>query len=183
MRRADSCPLKPFAALVVAVATLVAAPAAIPQIASAGNATGAGPAYGGAVGLAGGGVAGSSRSPRIRLTVGPRRARVGRLIRFRFRARAPRDPAVAAPIRCRAAAGAADACAGGAGSARLTPVGGALVRFAGRRARTDRRGIAHIRVRLRRPRTYRATATAPDHRRGVARVRAVARRSSPAFTG
>jgi sugar lactone lactonase YvrE len=81
--------------------------------------------------------------PRIRLKVRPRRARVGVRTRFRFRATAGRRP-----------------------------VRRATIRFAGRRARTNPRGLARITVRLRRARRYRATATKRGLRRGSVRIRA-----------
>jgi hypothetical protein len=90
---------------------------------------------------------------RIRLSVAPRRAVTGPLRRFRFRA-----------------------------TASGRPVRGALVRFAGRRARTDERGRARIAVRLRRAGRYRALASRAGLRRGRATVRAV-RRAAPRFTG
>jgi hypothetical protein len=57
--------------------------------------------------------------PRLRLAVYPRRVKAGKRISFRFRV-----------------------------TARSKPVRGALVRFAGKRARTTRRGRARIAVRL-----------------------------------
>jgi hypothetical protein len=131
------------------------------------------------------GGAGTARR-RIELTVKPRRARVGRRVRFRFRAMAPRDPAIVDPVNCRAGVGSAAACASGAGAARRFPVSGATVRFAGKRARTGSRGYATIRVALRRARLYRATATRTGLARGTTRVRGLrARRAQrrPSFTG
>ena len=55
-------------------------------------------------------------------------------------------------------------------------MGGVLVRFNGRRARTDSRGIARITTRLRKRRVYRATATLRGYRQGKTRVRALRRR-------
>ncbi|MCW3014910.1 MAG: hypothetical protein JWO02_2002 [Solirubrobacterales bacterium] len=68
--------------------------------------------------------------PRLAVTVTPRRALAGALLLFRFRAT-------------------------GAGR----PVAGALIRFAGRRVRTNRTGRATILVRLRRTGTHRVQAT------------------------
>lgn len=121
---------------------------------------------------------------RIRLSVKPRRARVGRRVSFRFRALAPRDPAIAEPVSCRTASGAA-ACVAGAGGTRLVAVRGATVRFAGRRAKTGARGYARIRVSLRRARVYRASATRTGLVRGTVRVRGLRARGQrrPAFTG
>jgi hypothetical protein len=82
--------------------------------------------------------------PHIRLRVRPRRVRAGTRTTFRFRA-----------------------------SVRRRALRRVTVRFAGRRARTDRRGYARIRVRLQRVRTYRALATKKGLRRGTARVRSV----------
>jgi hypothetical protein len=90
---------------------------------------------------------------RIRLSVTPRRAVVGRRTRFFFRA-----------------------TAGGA------PVRRARIRFAGRQRRTDERGRAAIRVRLRRRGPYRARAIRRGLRSGRATVRAV-RARAPRFTG
>lgn len=91
---------------------------------------------------------GQRTKQRIRLTVRPRRAVVGVRRSFRFRATVRR---------------------GG----KRRALRGARVRFAGRRARTNRRGYARIKVRLRRVRRYRAVATKRGLRRGVTRVRAV----------
>ena len=88
-----------------------------------------------------------ARTP-IRLTVRPRRAQVGRHVRFRFRARVRE-----------------------AGSWR--PLRAATVRFAGRRVRTDRRGRVTIARRLLRPRRYPAVATRRGFRRARVSVRAV----------
>ena len=65
-----------------------------------------------------------------------------------------------------------------------SPVRGALVRFAGRRARTNSRGQAVIRARLRRAGRHGARATKSGLRAGRTSVRARrAQRSSPRFTG
>ena len=127
--------------------------------------------------------AGQTAQRRIRLTVTPRRARVGRRVTFRFRALVRRDPAIAEPMDCRTVAGAAGACADSAGATDLVPVRDALVRFAGRSARTGRRGYARITVRLRRERSYRARASRAGLRPGGTSVRALRSSSSPRFTG
>ncbi|HEX8073688.1 MAG TPA: DUF1668 domain-containing protein [Thermoleophilaceae bacterium] len=72
---------------------------------------------------------------RLRLKVTPKRVTRGTLARFRFRV---------------------TGMTGGA----LRPVAGARVRFAGIRLRTDRRGRATLRRRIRRPRRQPANATA-----------------------
>jgi endoglycosylceramidase len=73
-------------------------------------------------------------TPSLRLTVAPRLVKAGRPATLRFLVRA-------------------------AGR----PVRGASVRFAGRRARTDRRGRATLRLRLHRPGRRTAVASAPGH--------------------
>lgn len=88
------------------------------------------------------GCARARKSRRLRLAVRPRRVCAGRLTRFRFRAYV--------------------------GS---RPVRGALVRFAGKRARTNRRGWARIRVRLRGRGLRRARVSRAGMRSGVAFVR------------
>lgn len=80
--------------------------------------------------------------PRLRLVVRPRRVKAGRRVRFRFRA---------------TAAG--------------RPVRRALIRFAGKRVRTNRRGRARITVRLRRRGRRAARVSRRGMRSGVARVR------------
>jgi hypothetical protein len=93
--------------------------------------------------------------PRIRLAVRPRRVAAGARRRFAFRASVLRN-------------------------GRRRAVRGALIRFAGRRARTDRRGRATIVRRLNRPGRYRARAS----RRGLRPGRAVVRVTRPPrFTG
>ncbi len=82
----------------------------------------------------------------IRLTVNPRRVRAGARVRFRFRA-----------------------TAGG------RALRGALVSFAGRRARTNAAGRAVITSRLQRPGTRRAVATRRGLTRATAAVRVVRR--------
>jgi S-formylglutathione hydrolase FrmB len=81
-------------------------------------------------------------TPKLRLVVRPRRVRAGKRVRFRFRA---------------TEAG--------------RPVRGAVVRFAGKRARTNRRGRARIRIRLHRRGLRRATVSSRGMGSGVARVR------------
>ena len=98
---------------------------------------------------------GGGPAARIALRVSPRRVRAGRRTRFSFVA------------RTRAG----------------TRLPGATVRFAGRRAVTDSRGVARMRARLRRPGAYRARATAAGYRPGRATVRATGRARAPAFTG
>ena len=89
----------------------------------------------------------------LRLAVNPGRTATGRRTRFRFRV----------------------TTAG-------RPVANALVRFAGRRVRTNRSGRAAIRRRFGRPGVYRARATRSGMRGASARVRVV-RRVSPSLTG
>ena len=86
-----------------------------------------------------------ARRPRLRLSVTPRRGRVGRTTTFRFRARSGRR-------RC---------------------VKRALVTFAGRRVRTDRRGRARITVRLGRSGTRRVVVRHAGCVRGRAVVHAL----------
>ena len=88
---------------------------------------------------------GTSRAGRARLSVRPRRVRAGRRVRFRFRARPVAGP-----------------CARGA-----------TIRFAGRRARTNRRGRARITMRTRRRGRRAATLSKPGCRRARAWVRVV----------
>jgi sugar lactone lactonase YvrE len=85
---------------------------------------------------------------RIRLSVHPRRVRAGARRRFRFKATVRR-------------------------ARRPVAIPRATVRFAGRQARTNRRGIARITVRLTRARRYGAVATKRGLRRGTTGVRAV----------
>jgi hypothetical protein len=87
------------------------------------------------------------RRPRLRLRVFPRRVHAGRTVRFRFRVRGRRG----------------------------RPVRGARIAFAGRRARSGRRGRASITRRLRTPGTYRARACKRGYRCGRARVRVLRR--------
>ena len=84
------------------------------------------------------------RRPRLRLTVSPRRVRVGRSVRLRFSVRS-------------------------AGR----PVRRATVRIAGRSVRTNRRGRARLTTSFGSARSYRARATRSGYRGDTARVRAV----------
>jgi hypothetical protein len=93
----------------------------------------------------------ASRRTRLRLSVSPRRAAVGRVVRLRVRVRARR---------------------GG----RLRAVRRATVRAAGRRARTDRRGRATLRVRFVRPGPRPLTARKRGFRAGRTVVRVLERR-------
>jgi endoglycosylceramidase len=91
---------------------------------------------------AAGGVAGVKAGlTRLRLVVKPRTARAGRLVRFSFRVRAGR-----------------------------LAIRGARIRFAGRTLRTDARGRAAARIRLRRAGDRRAVAWKRTFRRGAALV-------------
>jgi hypothetical protein len=92
-----------------------------------------------------------SRRPRLRLKVRPRRTRAGRRTRFRFK--------VTARVR---------------GKRRL--IRGVRIRFAGRKARTGRRGRARIRLRFNRPGRYKVRATKKGMRRTSKWVRVRARR-------
>jgi hypothetical protein len=80
--------------------------------------------------------------PRLRLSVRPHATRAGRRTRFRFRV-----------------------------SARGHAVRGARVRFAGRRVRTGRRGLATLTVRFGSPGTRKALASKRGYRPARARVR------------
>ena len=102
---------------------------------------------------------------RIRLTVTPSTARVGRRTRFDFRATVRSDDRLPPRIDCSGRTG----CT--AQSAR-EPVSDAVVRFAGASARTDASGRATITRTLRRPGAFTARATKPGLRAGTARVRA-----------
>jgi dienelactone hydrolase len=90
----------------------------------------------------------------MRLRVRPGQSVAGRRTRFRFRA---------------TSAG--------------RPVPGATIRFAGKRARTNRRGRARIVERIRKPGRYRAVARRSGMRRASARVRVVRRAAAPRFAG
>jgi endoglycosylceramidase len=84
---------------------------------------------------------------RIRLKVRPRRVVAGTLTRFRFRATVRRG----------------------------RPLRGVLIRFAGHRVRTNRRGRASLRLRLRRTGRRRVFASRGGYRRGRATVRVLRR--------
>ena len=99
------------------------------------------------------------RGAALRLSVRPRRSSAGRKSRFRF--------TVTTVL-----------------NGKRKRVGGVTVRFAGRRARTNRRGAAVVRAKLRRPRVYVARARKAGFRDAVARVRAArARHRGVHFTG
>jgi hypothetical protein len=83
-----------------------------------------------------------ARAPRLHVGVRPRRVRAGRRVRFRFHV-----------------------------TAKGRPVRRALVRFAGKRARTSARGWARIRIRLHKRGRRRVLATRHDMRRGRTFVR------------
>jgi predicted acyl esterase len=106
--------------------------------------------------------AGGPVKARIRLSARPGRVSVGRRTRFRFRATTR-------------------------WGGRRIAVSGATVRFAGRRARTNRRGRVTIVVRLGHRGRRRARATKRGMRSGTAIVRALRRRAqarrAPHFTG
>src|SRR5215207_703532 len=86
---------------------------------------------------------GGGRAATIVLRGTPKRVRAGRRVRYRF------------VVRTR--------------NRRVLP--GATVRFGGRRATSDARGIARITVRLGKPRLRRATASARGYKNGRTRVR------------
>jgi acyl-homoserine-lactone acylase len=88
--------------------------------------------------------------PIVSLAARPARVRAGRRVRVRFEAQRIVD-------------------------GRARPVRGALVRFAGLRMRTDRRGVARGTLRLRRAGRYRATASRRGMRSGRTAVLAVRR--------
>ena len=90
-------------------------------------------------------VAGAGAAPAVTVSVRPRRARAGRRTRFRFVVRS-------SAASCRR---------------------GAKVAFAGRRARTNRRGVAVIRTTLRRAGSYRFWAAKPGCAVGRGAVRAL----------
>lgn len=112
----------------------------------------------------------------IRLTVSPKRVRVGQRVTFRFRATSRSRDTVEPPLACerRRARNApradARACAA---SHRIVPVSGAIVRFAGGRGRTDSRGYVRITRTLRSAGLKSARATRSGYRPGTTRVRAV----------
>jgi hypothetical protein len=105
-------------------------------------------AYRDVIGACGGAPIVARATARLKLTVRPRRVRTGRRVRFRFR------------VTKRV-------------SGRARPVHRALVRFAGKRARSDRRGRARIVKRFRRTGRRRARASKRGHRPGRAIVRVV----------
>jgi gluconolactonase len=88
-----------------------------------------------------------SSRPRLKISLKPRRAVVGRRTRFRIRVRVGRRP-----------------------------VSGARVRFAGRKRRTGRRGLARFRLRFRRPGRYRVRASRRGYRGATRSVRVIRRR-------
>jgi hypothetical protein len=92
--------------------------------------------------------AGSGRAQTLVVRSRVKRARVGARKRFTFKVRTRKG-------------------------ARM---GGVLVRFNGRRAVTDARGVARMTTRLRKRRVHRATATLRGYRGGKTRVRALRRR-------
>ena len=104
--------------------------------------------------------------PRLRLSVRPQRTRVGRRTRFRFKV---------TYVRAR----------------KRRPVRRALIRFAGRRVRTNRRGRASVIVRFRRAGRRRAVVSKRGFRSGRARVRVLRarrgtrrpRRAQPRYAG
>ena len=97
---------------------------------------------------------GSAGVKALRLTVSPRRVRVGRRVRLSFLVRS-----------------------GG------RPVRRARVRMVDRTVRTDGRGRAQLTVRLGRARVYTARATRRGHRSDTDQVRAVRGLRGPRFTG
>lgn len=112
----------------------------------------------------------------IRLTVDPRRARVGRPVRFRFRATALSGDSVDPPLDCNARPSRRERRAEGRACAsrhRTVPVRGATVRFAGASGRTDSRGYVTLSRALRRSGLHRARAERSGFRPGSARVRGV----------
>jgi hypothetical protein len=120
-----------------------------PPGAPPGQGPGPGPPSGGGEGGAGGGSGTSPDRPAgptsMRLSVRPVRVRAGRRVRFRFK------------VLTR-----------GATPAR---VAGALIRFGGRKARTDADGIARIAVRHMRTGRKRASASKPGLGKAVAKLR------------
>ena len=86
---------------------------------------------------------GDGRRPKIRLSVKPSRVRAGRRTRVR----------VTTTLR---------------EAGRTVPVAGTMVRLAGRRVRTDARGRATLRLRVNKPRRYRAAAKKRGYRAGRA---------------
>lgn len=118
---------------------------------------------------------------RIRLTVTPSRVRVGRRVRFRFRATVRSNDDIVPRINCpRSGARRSQACKS---SHRVVPVRRALIRFAGKRFRTDRRGRATRVLRLGRTGRRTARATRSGFRQGTDRVRALPALRDPQLTG
>jgi predicted acyl esterase len=95
-----------------------------------------------------GGAAAPKGTRAMRVTVSPRRTRAGRRVRFTFK--------VTTVV-----------------NGKRRPVRGVLIRFRGHKARTGRRGRAHIRAKLRRAGRYRASATHAGYGRASVRVRAM----------
>ena len=91
----------------------------------------------------------AGRAAPARLVVRPKRVRAGRRTRFRFHATVVEN-------------------------GRRRPLGGAVIRFAGRRAVANRRGMATMAATLRRG-FHRAAVVAPEVHGGRARVRALRR--------
>lgn len=91
---------------------------------------------------------GDGRAPRLRLSVSPKRVRLG----------TPKHVKFTTFVR---------------GAGRTVPVAGASVRLAGRRTRTNARGRGSLRIRVARPRIYRAVAAKRGYRGARARLRAV----------
>ena len=98
-----------------------------------------------------------SAKSRIRLSVRPRRVRVGRTVRLRFRATTRKG--------------------------RRRAVKRATIRFAGERVRTNRRGVAVMSHRFSTTGRFRARASRSGMRSGKARIAAVRRAARPRFTG
>lgn len=116
-----------------------------------GTGPGPGPPPGGGSGAGGGGTTTPAGPTSMTLSVTPKRVRAGRLIRFKLR------------VMTRGATRAA--------------VAGVKVRFGGRRARTDSRGIARITVRHRRPGLKQANASKAGLGKARAKVRVLPRRT------
>jgi len=112
---------------------------------------------------------------RIRLKATPTRVFINRKVRFVFRATSASSDSTPPPIPCNSRR---DACTS---RHRTVAVAGAQIRFAGRTAKTDRRGRATIRVALGHEGRFTARASKEGLRRGTTVVRA--RRPQPTFTG
>ena len=95
-------------------------------------------------------VRGTARRARLTVTVSPRRVRLGKTTRLRVSVRVRR-------------------------AGRLRPVAGATIRVAGRRARTNRRGRATLRLRFGRPGRRLVTARRPGSAPGRTAVRVLRR--------